>query len=127
MYHAVSDDLWGYWDLFVSPETMEQELLYLQENGYETIWFEDLSHVEDFEKPVILTFDDGYDDNYTELFPLLQKYNAQATIFVQGNRHAAQNDSGAGAGAVALEAGVDSEPYLFPRKPEHDGRADADF
>ena len=82
MYHAVSDDLWGYWDLFVSPQTIEEELLYLQENGFETIWFEDLSHVEDYEKPVILTFDDGYDDNYTELFPLLQKYNAKATIFV---------------------------------------------
>ena len=82
MYHAVSDDLWGYWDLFVSPKTMEEELLYLQENGYETIWFEDLSHIEDYEKPVILTFDDGYEDNYTELFPLLQKYSAKATIFV---------------------------------------------
>ena len=82
MYHAVSDDLWGYWDLFVSPQTIEEELLYLQENGFDTIWFEDLSHVEDYEKPVILTFDDGYDDNYTELFPLLQKYNAKATIFV---------------------------------------------
>ena len=82
MYHAVSDDKWGYWDLFVSPQTLEEELLYLQENRYQTIWFEDLSHVEDFEKPVILTFDDGYDDNYTELFPLLQKYNAKATIFV---------------------------------------------
>ena len=82
MYHAVSDDLWGYWDLFVSPQTIEEELLYLQENGFETIWFEDLSHIEDYEKPVILTFDDGYDDNYTELFPLLQKYNAKATIFV---------------------------------------------
>ena len=82
MYHAVSDDIWGYWDLFVSPKTLEEELLYLQENGYQTIWFEDLSHLEDYEKPVILTFDDGYDDNYTELFPLLQKYNAKATIFV---------------------------------------------
>ena len=82
MYHAVSDEMWGYWDLFVSPKTMEEELQYLQENGYETIWFEDLSHIEDYEKPVILTFDDGYDDNYTELFPLLQKYNAKATIFV---------------------------------------------
>ena len=82
MYHAVSDDKWGYWDLFVSPQTIEEELQYLQENGYETIWFEDLSHVEDYEKPVILTFDDGYDDNYTELFPLLQKYSAKATIFV---------------------------------------------
>lgn len=82
MYHAVSDDVWGYRDLFVSPRTMEEELLYLQENGYETIWFSDLSHLEDYEKPVILTFDDGYEDNYTELFPLLQKYNAKATIFV---------------------------------------------
>ena len=82
MYHAVSDDLWGYWDLFVSPKTMEEELLYLQENGYETIWFEDLTHIEDYKKPVILTFDDGYEDNYTELFPLLQKYSAKATIFV---------------------------------------------
>ena len=82
MYHALSDDKWGYWDLFVSPQTLDEELLYLQENGYQTIWFEDLSHVEDFEKPVILTFDDGYDDNYTELFPLLQKYSAKATIFV---------------------------------------------
>ena len=30
----------------------------------------------------MLTFDDGYDDNYTELYPLLQKYQAKATIFV---------------------------------------------
>ena len=82
MYHAVSDDKWGYWDLFVSPQTIEEELQFLQENGFETIWFEDLSHVEDYEKPVILTFDDGYDDNYTELFPLLEKYGAKATIFV---------------------------------------------
>ena len=82
MYHAVGDEIWGYSDLFVSEAGMEEQLQYLQENGYETIWFEDLSHVEDYEKPVILTFDDGYDDNYTELFPLLQKYNAKATIFV---------------------------------------------
>ena len=82
MYHAVSDDLWGYWDLFVSPETMEQELLYLQENGYETIFFEDLSHIEQYEKPVLLTFDDGYDDNAETLLPLLQKYGMKATIFL---------------------------------------------
>ena len=111
MYHAVSDDLWGYWDLFVSPETMEQELLYLQENGYETIWFEDLSHVEDFEKPVILTFDDGYDDNYTELYPILQKYQAKATIFViprdLGKAHkmtAAQIQELAQSGLVSIQS-----------------------
>lgn len=85
MYHAVSDDLWGIDELFVSPSSMEEQLKYLTENGYDAIWFEDLAHLEDYDKPVILTFDDGYDDNYTELLPLLQKYNVKATVFVIGN------------------------------------------
>ncbi len=82
MYHAVSDDIWGYEELFVSPSAMEEELKYLVENGYEPIWFEDLAHIEDYEKPVILTFDDGYLDNYTELFPLLKEYGVKATFFI---------------------------------------------
>lgn len=82
MYHAVGDEAWGYSDLFVRPADLETQLQYLADNGYETIFFDDLSHLEDFEKPVLLTFDDGYDDNYTELFPILQKYQAKATIFV---------------------------------------------
>lgn len=82
MYHAVSDNCWGIEELFVSPSRMEEQLAYLVDNGYEPIWFEDLAHVEDYEKPVILTFDDGYDDNYTELYPLLQKYQVKATVFV---------------------------------------------
>lgn len=82
MYHAVSDDLWGIAELFVSPASLEQQLVYLLENGYQPIWFEDLRDLDRYEKPVLLTFDDGYTDNYTELFPLLKKYNVKATIFV---------------------------------------------
>ena len=82
MYHAVGDDCWGEEHLFVRPAELEQQLQYLSENGYETIFFEDLSHLERYEKPVILTFDDGYDDNYTLLLPLLQKYGMKATIFM---------------------------------------------
>ncbi len=82
MYHAVSDDLWGFPELFVSPSALDQQLAYLVENGYDPIFFEDLDHLEDYDKPVILTFDDGYLDNYTELYPLLQKHNVKATIFV---------------------------------------------
>jgi len=85
MYHAVSDDVWGISELFVKPAEMEKQLAWLMENGYDPIWFEDLSHLEDYDKPVMLTFDDGYDDNYTILFPLLQKYNVKATIFVIGH------------------------------------------
>lgn len=84
MYHAVSDNCWGISELFISPSTMEEELKYLVENDYDPIWFEDLAHIEDYDKPVLLTFDDGYDDNYLELFPLLKKYNVKATIFVIG-------------------------------------------
>lgn len=84
MYHAVGDEIWGYSDLFVSEAGMEEQLQYLQDNGYEPIWFSDLTHIEDYEKPVILTFDDGYDDNYTLLLPLLEKYQMKATIFMIG-------------------------------------------
>lgn len=81
MYHGVTDNVWGAEELFVSPSDMEEQIKYLVENGYDTITFEDWSHLEDFDKPVMLTFDDGYLDNYEELFPILQKYNAKATIF----------------------------------------------
>lgn len=82
MYHGVTDYTWGSAELFVSPSVLEEQLKYLVENGYDPIWFEDLREVEKYDKPVILTFDDGYQDNYTDLFPLLQKYNVKATIFV---------------------------------------------
>lgn len=86
MYHAISDECWGLEGLFVSPSEMDKQLQYLEDNGYTTIWFEDLPYIDQIEKPVILTFDDGYDDNYTELFPLLKKHNAKATIFVVTSR-----------------------------------------
>ena len=82
MYHAVGNDCWGEESLFVKPEELEKQLQYLSENGYETIFFEDLAHIEQYEKPVMLTFDDGYDDNSTNLLPLLQKYGMKATIFL---------------------------------------------
>ena len=81
MYHSVSDNMWGISELFVSPSSMEEQLAYLNENGYTTLFFEDLWNIENIEKPVILTFDDGYTDNYEKLFPLLRKYNCKATIF----------------------------------------------
>lgn len=82
MYHAVSDDPWGIESLFLSPADMEEHLKYLTENGYTPIFFEDLKNVKRYEKPVILTFDDGYEDSYTELFPLLKKYKAKATVMM---------------------------------------------
>jgi len=84
-------------NLFVNPEDMEKQIVWLLDNGYTPIWFEDLEHVEDYEKPIILTYDDGWRNNYTNLFPLAKKYNVKVTIFVvldfikeQGNHMSAE-------------------------------------
>ena len=74
-------------DLSVTPENFEAQLAYLKEAGYTTITLNDLTyHLAGLkplpEKPIILTFDDGYADNYTHAFPLLQKYGFQASFFL---------------------------------------------
>ncbi|MCL1975832.1 MAG: polysaccharide deacetylase family protein [Firmicutes bacterium] len=83
MYHAIADiPTTSLTELFVRPAELENQLKYIIENGYQTITFEDLDNIGAFIKPIMLTFDDGYKDNYTILFPLLKKYNLKATIFI---------------------------------------------
>ena len=55
--------------------------------GFETITFMDLLNYLDFgkalpEKPVIITSDDGFQDIYTNAFPILKKYDYKMTIFL---------------------------------------------
>ena len=120
MYHAVSDDLWGDADLFVSPAELEKQLQYLLDNGYTPIHFGDLAYVDEIEKPVLLTFDDGYADNYHELFPLLQQYGVKATIFVitgsLDNHHLymtwEQAKEMADSGLVSIQSHTVDHPFL---------------
>lgn len=119
MYHAVSDNMWGIESLFVKPSRMEEQLKWLTENGYTPIWFEDLNRLGEIEKPIILTFDDGYDDNYTELFPLLKKYQVKATVFMItgsiGKEHyltEAQIREMAASGLISVQSHTVSHPML---------------
>jgi peptidoglycan/xylan/chitin deacetylase (PgdA/CDA1 family) len=82
MYHCVDRNVWGAPNLFVAPKEFQKQMEYLKNNGYTAITFRDLDHVDKIPKPVIITFDDGYKDNYTYAFPVLKKYNMKATIFV---------------------------------------------
>lgn len=66
----------------VRPEDFGEQLKYLKLNGYETLFFEDLENISEYNRPVILTFDEGYRDNYTTLFPLLKQYNMKAVMFI---------------------------------------------
>ena len=82
-YHKIEDKLNA---LCVPPQDFEMQLQFLKENGYNTITPHELvmALTEGAElpaNPVIITFDDGYSDNYHRAFPLLKKYGMKATIF----------------------------------------------
>lgn len=85
MYHCVDDDVFGVSNLFVSISTFERQIKYLKESGYTSVTFKDLENTTDMKKikkPVMITFDDGYKDNYTCAYPILKKYGFKATIFL---------------------------------------------
>jgi peptidoglycan/xylan/chitin deacetylase (PgdA/CDA1 family) len=73
--------------LYVTPGGFEQQLQYLQSNGYQSISFADLANCLEYgaplpERPVILSFDDGWANQYQYAFPLLQKYGFTGTFYV---------------------------------------------
>jgi peptidoglycan/xylan/chitin deacetylase (PgdA/CDA1 family) len=86
MYHRVNP----YNDLpipnIITPKSFEQQLQYLCRN-YEIIELETLAHYLHTHqippsKAAVITFDDGYKDNYLYALPLLEKYGCPATIFL---------------------------------------------
>ena len=86
MYHTSSENNPGALaDLYVKPSEFEKQIKYLSENNYIFCTFDDWHKLQNTEKPVFITFDDGYEENYTEIFPILKKYNAKITIFLVVN------------------------------------------
>jgi len=90
MYHHVrylppeADRTWR--ELTVDPVAFEAQMAYLVEHGYHTISFTDLADFFDRGKslpqnPVILTFDDGWEEQYTTVLPILRRYGLTATFF----------------------------------------------
>lgn len=74
-------------DLYVTPEDFHNQMRYLKWRGYESIHLYKLVKGINLEeklpkRPIVLTFDDGYEDNYTYAFPILKKFGFTATIFL---------------------------------------------
>ena len=73
--------------LWVTPEDFRRQLQYLKERGWTTLLFAELREIEEGrrkapEKPVVLTFDDGYANNHELAFPLLKEFGMKANIFL---------------------------------------------
>lgn len=81
-YHGVLDEAWGLKGLFVKIDEFEAQMKYLSENGYTTLFVSELPKANLYEKPIVLTFDDGYLDVYTNAYPILQKYNLKANLYI---------------------------------------------
>ena len=74
-----------------SAKVFESMMKYLHDNGYETIstndfyeWY--VGNREYSKKTVLITFDDGFYEDYYIVYPILKKYNIKATTFVVGSR-----------------------------------------
>lgn len=87
MYHAIMNSNPGKYVL--PPEQLKRDLAYIKKMGYETVHMADLiRYVEEGaalpEKPIVITFDDGYYNNYAYAYPLLKEQGMKAVISVIG-------------------------------------------
>lgn len=90
-YHQIANETDPISETYnVKPEEFAAQLDYLHENGYTTITLQDFMRVLHGkgnlpDKPIILTFDDGYVDNYTEMLPILEAHKMKAVVYVITN------------------------------------------
>jgi peptidoglycan/xylan/chitin deacetylase (PgdA/CDA1 family) len=83
-YHSVMVEPGN--ELRIPPEQFEAQIKYLSEHDYHVISLDQLYrfYYENGtlpKNPVVITFDDGYEDNYTNAYPILKKYGYNATVF----------------------------------------------
>lgn len=76
--------------LSIKPQTFENQLILLKNKNYQPIWIKEIplllaSSLKSDSKFIALTFDDAYGDFYTDVFPLIKKYNTKVTLYVIPN------------------------------------------
>jgi peptidoglycan/xylan/chitin deacetylase (PgdA/CDA1 family) len=92
MYHSVAED--GPPELApyrISPQAFREQMRYLRRHGYHSVTIEDWGNCLAAQRPlpgrpVILTFDDGYKDFIENAWPILERADFQATLFVVTER-----------------------------------------
>lgn len=87
-YHSVDPSERN--EVTISPEHLKEQLEYIKSQGYVTLTMTELMNYildnkEIPEKSIVITFDDGYMDNYNNAYPILKELDMKATIFVIAN------------------------------------------
>lgn len=92
MYHNINDNYREEnSNIEISNGAFAEHLEYIKKEGYTTITVDEYVKYLNGEgklpsKPIIITFDDGYLNNYTNAYPLLKKMDMKATIFIVTGR-----------------------------------------
>jgi peptidoglycan/xylan/chitin deacetylase (PgdA/CDA1 family) len=94
MYHSISDNLFGkshpYYQINTVPEVFAEQMRWLRHHGYRTLvpseLIAGLENREDLSKTVVITFDDGYRDFYTDAMDVLKQCGFTATIYLATDR-----------------------------------------
>lgn len=89
MYHSVTSDPTRWDNYTISPEQLDADIKYFTDCGYITMTATELATANmadiDGKRILLLTFDDGYSNFYTEVLPVLKKHNAKATMYLIGS------------------------------------------
>jgi peptidoglycan/xylan/chitin deacetylase (PgdA/CDA1 family) len=93
-YHSISENLFGkvhpYHHINTPVSIFSLQMRWLRQAGYRTISLSELMNgfeaAQDLSKTVVLTFDDGYQDFYTDAFPILKQCGFAATVFLATDR-----------------------------------------
>lgn len=81
MYHKIGKTNWDYNRISVGKERFREHMEYL-EKRYMVISLSELINYKGDEDVIAVTFDDGFADCYTNAFPILEKYQIPATLFI---------------------------------------------
>ena len=84
-YHSVSDNPLKYSEYCISDTEFEDDVRYFSGNGYTFLKPCEMWDASPNSKNIVLTSDDGYEDFYECVFPVLKKYNAKAAVYVIGS------------------------------------------
>jgi len=94
MYHSISDNLFGkshtYYQINTQPEIFALQMKWLRNNGYRSLDIPELlislQRGDDLSKTIVITFDDGYRDFYTEAAEVMKQCGFTATIYLVSSR-----------------------------------------